>query len=737
MYQEWIVQRIRATAIAAMLLLGCCSSTQSQAQSLADRMPAGTLVFAEVVGTKNVSSFPASNAGQLANTAEMRKFLATVWPTIKKLAEKEGDADAIGGLKLLEQLLPALLADGGAFYIASFDATGPRAGLVLKAPNKGKALFDQNAELFLRAVERDNVSLRQVGDYLVMGFGYGADDEVLPAEALPMEKSLAGSARYKAATAATRLEPLVRVFVDIEGVHRSISSLADIPEAVQLQDYPQIAEVTGLNTLDSLSVSSGVGGKNWRTELHLLAKQPRGLAAMLIAPGARVDTSVLKAIPADASLALTLHFDAAVTLESIRGMVQAHAPQFTEQLDAYLGLVSQALGTDIPKEVLPHLGSTWAAYRSSQVAGDGLFGTVVVNKLRDPAKAAAGVDKLGQGINRSLMSVSKAPAPIFSFRSTAVDGISMRTLAGVVANPSVAVQGEYLIIGMQPQAVAAAAKFLAGGISSASLADSASYKAEIARLGAPADSATSYFNLPAFAPTGYQTLVFLANAVAAGTSIGGGDTPVAILPPYYKVKGMFSPAITGSWSDENGFHVVSETPFPLAEIVSAELSQVGIGQAAMATSILLPSLNRARETANRVKCASNLRQIGQGLLLHSNENRGFYPRSLGELVKTQDMGAEVFFCPSGSNPILPHSNELDDLITWADETCHYEFLAAELASDEIGPEVIIVIEREGAHGGDGRNALFGDGHVEFLREQEIAAVLDQSREALGKVRRKQ
>lgn len=53
---------------------------------------------------------------------------------------------------------------------------------------------------------------------------------------------------------------------------------------------------------------------------------------------------------------------------------------------------------------------------------------------------------------------------------------------------------------------------------------------------------------------------------------------------------------------------------------------VVIGIIALLISILLPSLNRARETANRVKCASNLKQIGQAILLYSNENRNAFPR---------------------------------------------------------------------------------------------------------------
>jgi prepilin-type N-terminal cleavage/methylation domain-containing protein/prepilin-type processing-associated H-X9-DG protein len=55
---------------------------------------------------------------------------------------------------------------------------------------------------------------------------------------------------------------------------------------------------------------------------------------------------------------------------------------------------------------------------------------------------------------------------------------------------------------------------------------------------------------------------------------------------------------------------------------------VVIGIIALLISILLPSLNKARETANKAKCASNLHQIGLAILLYQQDSNQLYPRTI-------------------------------------------------------------------------------------------------------------
>src|SRR5512146_1669264 len=60
---------------------------------------------------------------------------------------------------------------------------------------------------------------------------------------------------------------------------------------------------------------------------------------------------------------------------------------------------------------------------------------------------------------------------------------------------------------------------------------------------------------------------------------------------------------------------------------------VVIGIIALLVAILLPALNKARESANRVACSSNARQIYTALVMYATNEHGWLPPATGGLVR--------------------------------------------------------------------------------------------------------
>ena len=234
---------------------------------------------------------------------------------------------------------------------------------------------------------------------------------------------------------------------------------------------------------------------------------------------------------------------------------------------------------------------------------------------------------------------------------------------------------------------------------------------------------------------------------------------------------------------------------------------VVIGIIALLIAILLPSLNRAREGSNRVKCAANLRSIGQALLAYAHENRGAFPRTYFEagkplidaqppftqlgagaaspfggsrgfvgtnnaaaplflLLRTQNLSAEVFLCPSsqalrdnfggGSNSAQNRSNftKLPDNLAYSyanpypdldlqaeyklGKALHSEFAVAAdlnpgrlagrfdvtLPKDHREPPAILRQANSANHNAQGQNVLFADGHVDFAQTPFVGMLFD-------------
>jgi len=135
--------------------------------------------------------------------------------------------------------------------------------------------------------------------------------------------------------------------------------------------------------------------------------------------------------------------------------------------------------------------------------------------------------------------------------------------------------------------------------------------------------------------------------------------------------------------------------------------------------LLVPSMGKPREKANQVKCGSNLRQIGQAIMMYANDHRGQYPDSFAELISDQDLSTEVFICPTTNDEKAPvGATTQQTLANFAKPGhCSYIYLGKGMTS-AVSPRHVVAYETLANHNHLGINVMFGDGHVDWLNVSE-------------------
>ena len=178
---------------------------------------------------------------------------------------------------------------------------------------------------------------------------------------------------------------------------------------------------------------------------------------------------------------------------------------------------------------------------------------------------------------------------------------------------------------------------------------------------------------------------------------------------------------------------------------------------AILASMLLPALSKARSAAQRIKCVSNLRQIGQGFHLYAQDNDNKWPDQLKtlptwdlygwrlnhvELAAQKYLQGKVYLCPTDPGPavILERYGYGADtsyltayaiLWGWAQGTPYAsaENLDGHLWAAEynkgatMDPRLTLVTDyHDNFHSPQGKGCAYADGHAKFSSSPQIEYV---------------
>ena len=140
-----------------------------------------------------------------------------------------------------------------------------------------------------------------------------------------------------------------------------------------------------------------------------------------------------------------------------------------------------------------------------------------------------------------------------------------------------------------------------------------------------------------------------------------------------------------------------------------------------------PHLITTRAVNTRVKSATNLRQIGEAILLYSNDFQGQYPDSFRTILLNEDVTSDTFVSPSRDETPAGGATTravADDLDSGGHVS--YVYLGEGLTTKTAMPETVVAYEIPVATDGGGANVLFGDGHVEFFEGSVLSKIVSRA-----------
>ncbi len=727
---------------ALFLTIMLATAAPANATDLARIMPEGTLIYLARAGDQQIDAAARDTSfGKLLAEPQMRAFLDGAWNALDEFARQQADAgDDAKAYDALKRMLETLarrpvavaLIDGG------MNEKGPfvEAALVAHLGAGTVDAFVKDVDTLIEAgplppiesatvagkrLQRlatglpDDLYYGAIGDHFVLAIGRSTIEKIV-AGIDGVKPSLADSQRMKLPRARIGGSERTRAYTLYLDAGRLITHARALLPMITQGDEEAAGFLTalidglGLARLQSIVWEQHYDKQGCRSGTYVYSggDQSGPLAKHV---GKPLTDDDLACIPRAPHWAFAANLDLAGIYRQVLSVVKSFDAEFHADMTAAIGKFENDLDLELDADLLALIGDTLVAYDAPENGGIFITGITGVVESSNPDRLRRSLRKIVRAIadaaGSDAVSVQKRP-----YRGHTIEFVNVPGVPMPVA-PAWAAHENRVIIAMYPQMVMAALDRLLGADprsdSLLANADFVRARGVLGKLG----SSVSYVDTKATVAAGYPWLLLFGQMGASMAQGEGVQFDMSTFPTQRAITRHLFSTVGTTRRDADGVLYAAFGPLPLG---GNSLMPSDIGTISMLTSIMLPSLSRARELSKRTVCGANLRGIGRAMYIHA-QNGDKFPPDFKTLIADNNTTEKQFVCPSTDVKV-------------GDLNACYEYIKGQTVIGD--PQNVLMYEKEKNHS-EGGNVLFQDGHVEYVKSYtRVEELVKETRERLAK-----
>jgi hypothetical protein len=580
---------------------------------------------------------------QLLAEDEVQRFIHEIEARLKDALKRgapggpEGQALAEDGAKLVKTVLtrptaawiesasvgPAgVIVKGGVVVSAGDDAEQVKASLdrvlkVLLARVAPEAQSPPDAKSDGSRIPMPRgappVELKWHQQYLIIGIGDGADDEIV--------KRIGGERPEWLSSIRNELSvPRVSTvhYLNVQGVLGMALPFAGL-EGFKVVNTLGISGIKHYASISGLDETAAVHRSTLAT-----SGKPAGLLGLL--EGSPLKAADLASVPKDATFAVAAKVDAAKVFRGFLNMIGQIEPRGRQELERDLAQVEKEAGFKIIDDLLASLGDTWVIYNSPSEGGFLVTGATAVVSIRDREKLQrihqSVIDRV-KATNRELARQDEGRGrrqgvEIAEFESNGQKVYFLNFIGDEVPfAPAWCITEKEVVISLFPQMIKAR---LARGGKGEALAELPDIARHFKSDRGP--SALVYQDTKAFFRTLYPFAHMLANIAAGALQQERVNVDISLLPSAAAIEPHLLPGVTAVYVTDKGIRAESHSSVPVggAGLVGAAVPMMFFARASVvhehAVAATPVTIALSPEAVHGNQTNSNLRQLG--LAMHNH-----------------------------------------------------------------------------------------------------------------------